>query len=171
MWLLFAIDYFLSGGLITKVKILIQFLRVFLIGLVETLCICGNFLFVTSNLIALFEFWFILFVLQEFCGFFNKVGRHFSLVITCDDSGPVVTHTLEVSKLERLVNWLGLEAIGRRVIFFITVVELVAIHPVRVFESLAIHVDVFYCISANIGHVRGVEPSITVNKGLRLKGT
>lgn len=46
-----------------------------------------------------------------------------------------------------------LEAVGLRIVLVITVVKLVAVNSIRVFESLAIHVDVLFHISTDVGHV------------------
>ena len=64
---------------------------------------------------------------------------------------------------------LWLEAVSLRIVLVITVVKLVAVNSIRVFESLAIHVDVLIHISADAGHVGAVEASVPVDQGLRLE--
>lgn len=169
MWLFTTIYHFLWRGCISEIQRFIHFFRGFLVGLKEALCVSRPFLVVGSLHVSLLEIGICLFLLQKFCGFFDQVRWHLTLVITCHNSWPVVAQTLQIAELERFVNLFGLESIWLFIVFSITVVELVAIDPVRVFESLAIHIDVFFKVSPKTYNIWGIKGWISVYKRLGLK--
>lgn len=105
-----------------------------------------------------------LLLLQELSCLLNQVGRHFTLIFTGHDGRTIVAKGLKVTELDRFVYLLWLKPVRFFKIFSITVVKLVAVNSVRVFESLAIDIDVLFNVSSKTNDTAGIKPRIPVNE-------